>query len=310
MRSSAVIRGSIALDTSIWASTAYLSLIPELSQLNTISLEHIIDQSQIDRHGSFGFQTKLLHEGARLYRVHFVKKGDPPASLIIGGRDHNHFFLLAGMDAQIMVRIPSGNTLLDGLSMEGYSPSLALLEVNRLVRELNSLDELATSVNREYTQEVINRQLREMADSSTHPLVSLYALWHSDFEEHRVEEPGWYRQYFRKWKEENSTYFEEFRQEAGVGRNSYGLVILVPTLFILLVLFVLLIRSRKDSSGPDLGELTIQERKVYAMLRLGHSNKEIAQELSVSVSTIKTHVNSIFNKLGLTSRREIMDFQP
>jgi len=84
----------------------HATIIAELSQLNTISLEHIIGQSQIDRNGSFGFQTKLLYEGARLYRVHFVKKGDPAASLIIGGRDHNHFFLLAGMDAQIMARIP------------------------------------------------------------------------------------------------------------------------------------------------------------------------------------------------------------
>ena len=51
----------------------------------------------------------------------------------------------------------------------------------------------------------------------------------------------------------------------------------------------------------------MQERKVYALLREGYSNKEIAGDLAVSVSTVKTHVNNIFSKLGVTSRKEILD---
>jgi len=51
----------------------------------------------------------------------------------------------------------------------------------------------------------------------------------------------------------------------------------------------------------------VQERKVYALLREGYSNKEIAGDLAVSVSTVKTHVNNIFSKLGVTSRKEILD---
>ncbi|HTK10408.1 MAG TPA: LuxR C-terminal-related transcriptional regulator [Ktedonobacteraceae bacterium] len=34
----------------------------------------------------------------------------------------------------------------------------------------------------------------------------------------------------------------------------------------------------------------------------GLTNKEIAQQLVVSVPTVNTHVASIFNKLGVTSR--------
>ena len=54
-------------------------------------------------------------------------------------------------------------------------------------------------------------------------------------------------------------------------------------------------------------DLTVQERKVFDLLKEGRSNKEIAEEFSVSVSTVKSHVNNIFSKLGVKSRREIMD---
>ncbi|HIN98295.1 MAG TPA: LuxR family transcriptional regulator, partial [Flavobacteriaceae bacterium] len=35
------------------------------------------------------------------------------------------------------------------------------------------------------------------------------------------------------------------------------------------------------------------------------SNKEIATELFVSVSTVKTHINNIYKKLGVSSRDEV-----
>lgn len=50
--------------------------------------------------------------------------------------------------------------------------------------------------------------------------------------------------------------------------------------------------------------LTQTEIKVMALLGKGKSNKEIAAELKCSVKTIKNHLNSIYNKLGVTNRTE------
>jgi predicted ATPase/DNA-binding CsgD family transcriptional regulator len=48
--------------------------------------------------------------------------------------------------------------------------------------------------------------------------------------------------------------------------------------------------------------LTRREREVLRLLTEGLTNKEIAERLVVSLPTVSTHVASIFNKLGVTSR--------
>ena len=55
-------------------------------------------------------------------------------------------------------------------------------------------------------------------------------------------------------------------------------------------------------SAPD--SLTATEIKVMSLLGKGNSNKEIAATLECSVKTIKNHLNSIFQKLGVNNRTE------
>jgi LuxR family maltose regulon positive regulatory protein len=50
--------------------------------------------------------------------------------------------------------------------------------------------------------------------------------------------------------------------------------------------------------------LSPQERRVLRLLTAGRSNPEIANELVVSINTIKTQVQSIYYKLGVNSRQE------
>jgi len=50
--------------------------------------------------------------------------------------------------------------------------------------------------------------------------------------------------------------------------------------------------------------LTSQEIKILQFIQQGKSNKEIAAELFIELSTVKSHINKLYSKLKVKNRRE------
>jgi NarL family two-component system response regulator LiaR len=60
----------------------------------------------------------------------------------------------------------------------------------------------------------------------------------------------------------------------------------------------------KASEGKSEIELSDREKEVLKMAARGMSNKDIADNLCISIRTVQGHINSIFHKLGVGSRTE------
>jgi LuxR family maltose regulon positive regulatory protein len=59
-----------------------------------------------------------------------------------------------------------------------------------------------------------------------------------------------------------------------------------------------------SGSLPSVEPLSQQELRVLRLLGAGFTNPEIAQELVVSLNTVKSHIKSIYRKLNVRGRSE------
>jgi two-component system, NarL family, response regulator NreC len=70
----------------------------------------------------------------------------------------------------------------------------------------------------------------------------------------------------------------------------------------------LIAAEAEERKRAEVDPLSEREREVLRLLALGHTNQEIAQMLYISVRTAETHRAHIMQKLGLSSRAELVRY--
>src|SRR6266850_8561807 len=61
-----------------------------------------------------------------------------------------------------------------------------------------------------------------------------------------------------------------------------------------------------DPEATKIAALTRREHQVISLLSEGLQNKQIASRLSISATTVRHHLTSIFDKLGVATRLELV----
>lgn len=302
---SGYIRGTVLLDDS-WTRNIYLSRIETFEKEYAVSDHMIIGSSPIDSTGRFTIKLDNLPAGWCFLRLHVVKKGDPPASLMIGGLDENYCFIVANRHSKIEIRNKLGKPVFQDLSISG-APYLKTMEyINNLANYPNSINFEHSLIEKEFVEEVVSEKLKLIADTCGNPVVSLYSLYQTDFLSDYERNPDFYKAYFSKWSHNNSTYFKSFRRQFPLSERPvwpYILVLIVMGAFIVVVIFI---RNRKRRR---IGSLSVQERRIFDLLQKGATNQEISDECNIELSTVKSHVSNIFSKLNIKSRKEAMNFK-
>ena len=283
-----------------------MSAIPSMDKLYSMSNQMIITKAEIDSLGHFQFELDFLPKENKLYRLHLQKQGDSPNSLIIGGEDENFMFILLHRDTTVQMEIKATSPPFKAVRFENSPLNESLNSIARLVYRSDSTAEESDFLMGQFLDAKLNDELIQMADSAPHPLIALFALYQSDFEASNNQNQEAIQSIVGKGDAKNSPYLSSFQNKFSPYRKDNPLWIIVLTAFFGILIGFLLGRI-KFKSKDSLQTLSVQERKVYALLKSGASNQEIASHFNIGISTVKTHVSSILNKLKVKSRKELME---
>ena len=66
-------------------------------------------------------------------------------------------------------------------------------------------------------------------------------------------------------------------------------------------------RSKHEKAGRLARDLTNRQREVATLVRERHSNKVIAKKLGLSEGTVKTHLHTIYSRLGVENRAGLVE---
>ena len=305
------ISGKLILDDS-WERRIYVSYIKTFEKEYAVSNDLIITSAVVDSLGNFEFELDNIPSNWSLLRLHVVKKGVTPNSLVIGSRDENYMFLIAKKDSEIKIYNTEGKPIFGNIRAEGAKHMRTFGYIRRLSNYPNSLDYENSLIEKEFIEDVVSEKLKAVADTTKNPLVALYALYQTDFHSDYYENPTFYENFLSKWENENSVYFESFRSKFPIIQNSpqtqdflseYILFIIGIGGILLTGIYVYRSKNQK------IKKLSIQERKIFELIRNGLSNKEISAECNIELTTVKSHVSSIYSKLNIKSRKEAINFK-
>ena len=183
--------------------------------------------------------------------------------------------------------------------------------------------DLPSENNRTFVKKQVFDAFQTIIDTSSNTIVPLLAL-------HFIGESFANKNHLELMKKvksnltylgESSSYYEDLVEEIQFLEFQYG-ESMTGSLFWLKWLSIFLLvpiagllwwkinsdqREKQNKIDPQIKNLSRQEKRVYKLLKSGKSNKEISSELHIEVSTVKSHLHKIYSRLGVKSRKEIID---
>lgn len=318
------INGKINLNGN-WQNQIFLATIDKLDNYYKADPSYIINVATIDNDGSFTLKGDNLPEEKQYYRLFLIKEENSEfdVCLYVGGDDHNFVHII--LDNQSRIDIQTDSTYLSpfgNYTIKGDHDNIVMRELNRLVLPSYYFYQIKFPSELQFSQDKLNRDLIAFADTCTSTLVGLAALNNIDMDNYFELNETVFAEYSDRMKttydghpytqdlSRKLVYYTNGTKEQSVDYWPWvALMLLTSTLFLFSKNITLKKQARKMASlktnvKKTLPSLTNQEQKILDHIIDGKSNKEIASELYVELSTVKTHINKLYSKLGVNNRNE------
>ncbi|MCY1722521.1 helix-turn-helix transcriptional regulator [Prolixibacteraceae bacterium Z1-6] len=330
------IKGTIDLQND-WQPVVYLASLNSPENLFVASPDFIIAETFIQPNGSFLIETSSIPADLRFYRLYLVK-GNNSMVEFNTTTHRNYMHLLLDKNSSIEIEGKVENNTLSILKLTGSPDNNTILEFDtEVAKRKQKFTSDITKAKSNYLTQDLENYIRAFVRTQENSLVGLYALYHleekdtdflknSDFYfdfQKRIQAQypdALYTQSYTELLEKLIGFRDLVCEIPGVQPRWKDNLLIAQSVVILLLIVVIVLlflssgrrkalaQSEDDKYRNSFSKLTVKEQEILKLLAEGKTNKEIAQELYVELSTVKTHINSIYKQLQLANRKEAVDY--
>ena len=307
----------------------FLSLINDLNKTERVYQDQIIQQTTTDSLGYFLFEGEQLPPNNSLLRLHidtcsdtisnqhFMQTCEDTKSILFLAKNTDSLYFPTSDFGEAFCSIEGTNPIAKGFL------DLALIK-DAFIHDFTGKE---TSAEKQLKFNQWFTQFHEFAQTQNEPLLEAYLLFYLG--NPTAETYDDYKTFIAELHNQNPIFSTSnsinlnpnFSAQVNQKLASLGLVavdgnstlngfwIALSIVGTLMVVFVLYRIGKRTSSKAKLTALlTPQELKIAKAIAAQKTNKEIATELFISLSTVKTHINNIYKKLGITDREMLSKY--
>lgn len=325
------IKGNLKNIKNCWYPKVYLAAIPAIDEMYTASYLNILQSASVDSAGNFELSGNDLPNEILFYRL-YVTPTENINSQITTGVKRNYMLLALHNQSKIWLSTPNFCAPYFDYTIGGSPENSAIqLMQQRLDYFQLHYTDTASAVKKEFLEQRLLEDLLTFSDTSAFLHAALFALLETDVNIHFAELRKHYETFAEKYAATfpKSIYTKQIQDKLLVlslkedvqnGRTNLRYIyILLAVLAISVVGNIYQLTRTKEikhSSSEEnkevnaqllIKDLTIKEREILLLIDQGLSNKEIADKLNVEVSTIKTHVSRIYQKVNIKNRKEVRE---
>ncbi len=319
------------VNPDIWEGDVYLSVVEDYRKISGIYPEQILAQTSPDSTGYFEFNGNNLPQSNRIYRIHidncepdeqlanhFLGHCENSEEVLFIANNSDELELPFSFDQEMFCKVVSNN-----------EKANTLLKIDSIKNDMKfAFGTYRSEANRKINSKKWFKTLQNYGELLNEPLAELYIF--NFLSDPRSE----LHAYYLKDLSSNSYYDDlNSRLESNYPGTSYAqqfsanlrsdkvligsdesgplpwwIYLLGIISFLSLVFnfyFFGKIKNLKRGNSSNRDSLSKQEQKVLDLILQDKTNKEIAQEMFVSLSTVKTHINNLYKKLNVSSRDEV-----
>ena len=320
------------VDNSVWQGNVYLSIIEDYRKISGIYSEQIISKTTTDSTGFFEFSSDALDEDHRIYRIHVdncTEENDKDSHFNGHCEDNKEVIFIAKNQDTIQLPFSFEKQMFCDIKSSNEKTAV-FIKIDSIKNEMKfAFNEYRSEANRKLNNKKWFKTLQDYGVSLNEPLAELYIYAFlsersSDFHHFYLEDlktNSYYNNLLHRLTNRypHSTYAQQFKLELNSdkfiisnddkdSKFNWNYLLWFLLLISVVINFILWPSYRKiklKKSLSNLESLTKQEQNILVLILENKTNKEIAETLFVSISTVKTHINNIFKKLNVQSRDEL-----